>query len=49
MKLHKLNIGSRFECNGSKGTLLSVMENHSWADVQFDGKTQTYISAGTNV
>ena len=49
MKLYKLNIGSRFECNGSKATLLSVMENHAWANVQFDGKTQTYISAGTNV
>ena len=49
MKLHKLNIGSRFECNGSKATLLSVMENHAWANVQFDGKAQTYISAGTNV
>jgi len=49
MKLHELNIGSRFECNGSKATLLSVMENHAWANVQFDGKTQTYISAGTNV
>lgn len=49
MKLHKLNIGSRFECNGKRGTLLSVMENHAWADVQFDGETKTYISAGAEV
>ena len=49
MKLHKLNIGSRYECNSKKGTLLSVMSNHAWADVQFDGETKTYISAGANV
>ena len=64
MKLYKLNIGSRFECNGRRGTLLSVfdsfrktpfseisdtMENDSWADVQFDGETKSFIRAGIDV
>ncbi len=49
MKLHKLEIGSRFESCGQQATLLNVMNNHAWADVRFDGKTNTYISAGTEV
>lgn len=49
MKLNKLNIGTRFDCNGSKGTLLSFGPHNAWADVQFDGKQKTYISAGAEV